>query len=175
MWGIGDVITHNIWVLIPLCALLIPIFGIAIGGWTAYLKYRSRREALETLRAFAESGKEPPAALLEAIALRGSRRDRDRDRDWDGEWPGRRSRGDWQEDIETALEVEEKEGARWGRRGVYRATRGMIWSGAVALGFFLAWNFIDRNAGFLIVAIIMSCITAASLLQVLLAVSLTRK
>lgn len=175
MWGLADVITHNIWILIPLCALLIPICGIAMGGWTSYLKYRNRREALETLRAFADSGKEPPAALLDAIATRGTRRDRDRDWDRDVDWPGRRARGDWQEDIEAAIEDEDKDRVRFGRRGVYRATRGMIWSGAVALGFFLAWGFLDRNSGFLIVAIIMSCVTAASLLQVLLALAFTRK
>lgn len=170
MWGLTDLITHNIWILIPLCALLIPIFGIAIGGWTSYLKYRNRREALETLRAFADSGKEPPAALLEAIASRGTRRDRARDADWSPP-----SRGDWQEDIEAAIDLEDKDSARWGRRGVYRATRGMIWSGAVALGFFLAWIFIDDNRGFLIVTIIMSCVTVASLMQVLLAVKMTQK
>jgi hypothetical protein len=164
---VSNIITHNIWVLIPLCALLIPIFAIAVGGWTGFLHYRYRREALETLKAYANSGKEPPEALVAALAGRRGRQEWD-----DGEWAPRAKK--WKDGIEEEFSDPERFERRR-RRRIAHDWRGFIWCSAVAAGFYMAWTFIRHSEGFLIVAIIMTCVSAASLLGAILTTALNRK
>src|SRR5689334_22340825 len=55
------------WFLAFAIVVGIPLAGILSGTFTAWLKYRYRRAALDTLKSYAASGKEPPEALIRAL------------------------------------------------------------------------------------------------------------
>ena len=69
------------WLLIPLGAFTIPLAGIALGGFAIWQDHRSRNRVLDTLKVYAQQGKEPPPELLDAL----------RDQGEDGRWKPRRS------------------------------------------------------------------------------------
>jgi len=52
--------------------LLLPLSAIAFGAFRRWLAYRARRDALDLIKTYAESGREPPAALVDRLSLRGS-------------------------------------------------------------------------------------------------------
>lgn len=47
--------------------LIFPIMGFAMGAYRSWLNYRRQRDVMEVLRAYANSGKEPPADLLVSL------------------------------------------------------------------------------------------------------------
>lgn len=47
--------------------LLFPILGFAVAFFAIYLQHRRARAVMEVVRTYAESGKEPPASLINAI------------------------------------------------------------------------------------------------------------
>lgn len=49
--------------------LIFPIFGMGIGVFAIYMAHRSKRRALDILRIYAEQGKEPPQAVIDALTL----------------------------------------------------------------------------------------------------------
>jgi len=71
------------WLLIPLGALAIPLAGIAMGAFATWQHYLSRNRALDTLKVYAQQGKEPPAELLRAVGGRSDWRGQWRDHHWD--------------------------------------------------------------------------------------------
>jgi len=76
------------WLLIPLGAFTIPLAGIAMGAFATWQHYRSRNRALDALKVYAQSGKEPPEELLRAVG--GAR-------DWKWEWQQR-----WADEVRDA-------------------------------------------------------------------------
>ena len=57
MYGLASII----WVLIPLG-------GLAVGAWAIWNGSQHKQKALEVLKVYAEQGKEPPQAVLDALA-----------------------------------------------------------------------------------------------------------
>lgn len=51
--------------------LLFPLSWIVFGAFQTWLSYRARRDALDLLKLYVESGREPPAALVERLRVRG--------------------------------------------------------------------------------------------------------
>lgn len=56
----GDLFQSYWWLLFPLA------FFVA-GGWNSFLSYQRTRAKVEVLKAYAQSGKEPPADLIRAL------------------------------------------------------------------------------------------------------------
>src|SRR5690606_10330832 len=50
--------------------LLFPLAWFIGGGWTSWLNYRARRDALKLIPTYADKGQEPPAELLRVINRR---------------------------------------------------------------------------------------------------------
>ncbi len=69
-----EIFRESPWLLIVLAAFAVPIFGMILGAWTAWLDSRQRSKALEALQAFAATGREPPPELLAAVSGRRFRR-----------------------------------------------------------------------------------------------------
>lgn len=69
-----EIFRESPWLLIVLAAFAVPIFGMVLGAWTAWLDSRQRSKALEALQAFAATGREPPPELLAAVSGRRFRR-----------------------------------------------------------------------------------------------------
>ncbi len=47
--------------------LLFPLSWFVIGGWNSWLNYRRSRDAMDLMRTYAASGKEPPPDLLKTF------------------------------------------------------------------------------------------------------------
>jgi hypothetical protein len=52
--------------------LIFPLSGIVFGAFQRWLAYRARRDALDLIRTYAETGREPPAALVARLNVRAS-------------------------------------------------------------------------------------------------------
>jgi hypothetical protein len=44
--------------------LVFPLSWMMVGAFRSWLAYRARRDAVDLLKSYAESGREPPAALV---------------------------------------------------------------------------------------------------------------
>lgn len=127
----GDLFDHYWW-------LLFPIMGFAFGGFGMWLNYKRSRDALDLIKTYAAQGKEPPEALLRAVA--GG--------EWGGDWDSRRS-----------------ERRAW-RAGPYGEIRRVVTFAALAFGFGVAaWWTGDENVrlAFGVVAIVMGIVGLGSL------------
>ncbi|HEX4179820.1 MAG TPA: hypothetical protein VHY32_03435 [Caulobacteraceae bacterium] len=69
------------WLVIFLLAMLFPLSAMVMSAWIHRDYARHRREALETLKIYANQGKEPPPEVLDALTGLG--------------WGGRRWRRNW--------------------------------------------------------------------------------
>lgn len=49
--------------------MIFPIFGMGIAVFAIWLAYSRKRKTLDLLRIYAEQGKDPPQALLDALAF----------------------------------------------------------------------------------------------------------
>ncbi|MDP3853303.1 hypothetical protein [Phenylobacterium sp.] len=130
--------------------LLFPLAAFAFGAWDRWLAYRRSQEQLDLIKTFATQGKEVPPELLKRIQ---DEEDDDEESDWSG--LGRRHRRN--------------------RLRRYRHSRGddirtVIFTGALAGAFWIASeaSLIDGTEGpFRLVALILTCISGATLLSVL--------
>jgi hypothetical protein len=165
-WG-----THW-WLIIVLLAMIFPISGMIMGAWAQHNYFRHRREALETLQIYAKQGKEPPPEVVDALTGWG----------WGG---GRRWRRRWAEAAATgtaagAARSDWSEAgaayfaaraARWRAREPFRRWHNALFMTALTTGLYLASQQIhdaviaDR---FLVAAIIVGALAAASVLSALL-------
>lgn len=50
--------------------LLFPLAWLVIGGWNAWLNERARRDTLDIIKGYAESGRDAPAGLLDRLGQR---------------------------------------------------------------------------------------------------------
>jgi hypothetical protein len=55
------------WLLIPLGAFTIPLAGIALGAMATWQHFNTRNKVLETLKRYADQGREPPPELLRQL------------------------------------------------------------------------------------------------------------
>ncbi len=101
--------TDHWWLLIPLGAFTIPLAGIALGGFAIWQDHQSRNRVLDTLKVYAQQGKEPPPELLDAL----------RDPGDDGRWKSRRS---WtSSSANAASDAAEAAGGVWNHAETIRA------------------------------------------------------
>lgn len=118
--------------------LIFPVGFMLLGAFRTWLQYRSRREALDLIKTYVASGREPPAELLSKI----SRRLHDDDEDERPRYRRRRERG-------------------WYQVVLF----GLLASGfAVAA----ATNMFGAGEAFVIVAFVLGALCAATLVQVVL-------
>jgi hypothetical protein len=120
--------------------LIFPVSFMLLGAFRAWLDYRARREALDLIKTYVASGREPPAELLNRISRRLHRDD-----DYEDERPRYRRRRE---------------------RGWYQ----VVLYGLLASGFAVAAAMDMYSAGeaFVIVAFVMGALCAATLVQVIL-------
>jgi len=62
----GDLFESYWWLLFPLAFFV-------IGGWNSFLRYQRTKAKVEVLKAYAQSGKEPPADLIRALESENDR------------------------------------------------------------------------------------------------------
>jgi hypothetical protein len=130
--------------------LLFPLGFFVFGAWDRWLVYKRSQDHLELIKAYAAQGKEPPPELVRGI--RETVLD-DTDDDYAGSRRGRRYY------------------RRYHRYGPYWQWRAFFFTGAVALGFWLASEYADlpgTEGPFRLVAIIMTCVAGANLLGAIL-------
>ncbi|MDP1632059.1 MAG: hypothetical protein Q8L66_11640 [Caulobacter sp.] len=125
--------------------LMFPLAWFVIGAWRSWLDYRGHRDTLDIIKSYANSGKEPPAGLLDKLNSPGV------DENWRGY--GRRSR-------------------RHYRRYYWRGYGGwprVVMFATLAAGFgYAAWTDIyDAGEAFTIVTFVMIAMTLASLVATL--------
>ena len=65
------------WLLLIVAWMAMWLVGILLRPLTDYMRYRERRELMDTVKTYAAQGKEPPAEVLDALN-RGRRRNRQR-------------------------------------------------------------------------------------------------
>jgi hypothetical protein len=68
--------------------LLFPLAFFVISGWNSFLSYQRTKAKVEVLKAYAQSGKEPPADLVAALDAETDRHGGWHDNDSDGESGG---------------------------------------------------------------------------------------
>jgi len=130
--------------------LLFPLAAFAFGAWDRWLAYRRSREQLELIKTYATQGKEVPPELLKRIQ---EQEDDDEESDWSG--LGRRRR---------------RNSYRRYRHSQRDDIRTVIFTGALSGAFFIAseTSLINGTEGpFRLVALILVCISGATLLSVL--------
>ncbi len=151
------------WLIILLAVFAAPIVQALFAPWRSYLRYRERRDAIEALKVYAAQGREPPPAVLDALA---SRR-------W-GPWRARAALGPAAAGVGAAsgLGAEQwvRTAERWRRREPLRRWNGAIFAGAIALGFAYAYQHVHQNADvYLVVAVIAGAMTVAGVLSAIMA------
>jgi hypothetical protein len=166
-WG-----THW-WLIIILLGMCFPLTGMIMGIWAQNNYFRHRREALETLKVYAQQGKEPPADVVDALTGWGGRR-------WRRHWSEAASTGaaasaagaaqsDWYQARAARFEAR---AARWRAREPLRRWHNAIFMSALTAGLYLATQQI-RDAviadRFLVAAIIVGALAAGSLISAVLA------
>lgn len=158
------------WLIIVLLAMIFPLAGMIMGAWAQHHYFRQRREAMDTLKIYAKQGKEPPPEVVDALS------------GWGG-WGGRRWRRRWREaevDATGGSQTDwyaarlahfEARAARWRAREPYRRWHSAFVMTALTAGLYLASQHIhdaviaDR---FMVAAIIVGALTAASVLSAVL-------
>lgn len=131
--------------------LLFPIGFFLFGAWDRWLAYKRSRDHLELIKQYAAQGKEPPPELV-----RGVQPDLNGPSGWGAPpygpppyWYGRRA---WR---------------RYYRWGPYWQWRSAFFTGAVAIGFWVASDWADipgTEHAFRLVAIILSFVAVGNLL-----------
>lgn len=130
--------------------LLFPVAAFAYGGWDRWLAYRRSREELELIKTYAAQGKDVPRELLKRMQ---EEEDDDEESDWIG--LGRR----------RARNRHRRH--RYSQRDDLRT---VIFTGALSGAFFIAAqiSIIPGAEGpFRLVALILVCISGATLISVL--------
>ena len=170
------------WLIIVLLAMIFPIWGMIMGAWVQHQYFRHRHEALETLKIYAKQGKEPPPEVVDALGGWGRR--------WRGRWrdvaagvasaaastaTSGAAQTDW---YEARAAHYAARAARWRAREPLRRWHHAILMSAVTGGLYLASQHI-RDAviadRFMIAAIIVGALAAASVLSAVLATALRPK
>ncbi|MDP3748655.1 MAG: hypothetical protein Q8Q88_16575 [Phenylobacterium sp.] len=127
--------------------LIFPLAAFAFGAWDRWLAYSRSRAHLELIKTYAAQGKEPPPELMKRIQ---EEEDDDEESDWSG--LGRRHRRNSK------------------RHSRHDDIRRVIFTGALAGAFWIAAeaSLINGTEGpFRLVALILVCISGATLLSVL--------
>jgi hypothetical protein len=153
------------WLLIVLAAMVVPIFGIIFNGFTTWLYFQHRRDALEALKTYSAQGKTPPPEIVEALS--GGRRDAG-PADWTDDFTDSWGYGDR---YARRAARQAMRAARWRYREPYRRWNGAITMVALAAGFGIASQYASRQTAdaFLLVAIIMGAVALAAVIQAVLA------
>lgn len=174
-----EIFKESPWLLIVLGAFLIPISGMLLGGWATFLEYRQKKAALDALQAYAASGREAPEELLRTV---GGKRWRGRGRhDWEAR-AELRAEGDPETDgVDVREEVRQatreardeiRAGVRrWRRNEPLRTWRRAFTWAALAGGAYIASrlaDMADTQRGFLIAAVILGAIAAATFISAIL-------
>ena len=141
------------WFFFSFWWLIFPLMGFVFGGFGMWMSHRRSQQALDILKTYAEQGKEPPPEVMQAIqgggvngpGYGGPGYGPGPYGGYGGPWGG------W--------------GARAYRWGPYWAWRRVVIFGSLAAGFgFAAWYGGGETHGpFILVAIIMGCLTVGSL------------
>lgn len=174
-----EIFQANPWLLIVLAAISVPIFGIVLGGWAAFLDYRQKKAALDALQAFAAQGRDPPPELLRAVGGGW----KNSHRDWHaraefraGDEGGNDGEGgDVREEVRGSARearAEWRAGVRrWRRNEPLRTWRRAFTWAALAGGSYAAHLLSaqqDTQRGFLIAAVILGAIAAATFISAIL-------
>jgi hypothetical protein len=135
--------------------LMFPLAFFLFGAWDRWLAYRRSRDELDLIKSYHAQGKEPPPELLRRV------RDEADDVDDFAELPRRVQRRMYRRRY------------RYGwRRGAYWEWRAAVTTGVVAAAFWAAayYEYIPGTDGvFRLVAIILTCVSAANLMFALMA------
>jgi hypothetical protein len=145
--------------------LMFPIGAFLFGAWDRWLAYRRSRDHLDLIRSYAEQGKEPPAELLRGV--NGDPMD-GFDPGHPGSPPGYPLGYAGYGMSPRHMRRAYRHYYRW---GPYAQWRGVFITGAIAAGFWWASGYSDFpgiDGGLRIVAIILTCVTAANLLVAIL-------
>src|SRR5271167_908396 len=149
------------WLIILLAVFAVPVVQALFEPWRSYLRYRERRAAIDALKVYAAQGREPPPAVLDALA---SRR-------W-GRWRARAaqaSAGAAAAGLGASIGAEQwvRRVDRWHARGRWN---GAIFAGAITAGFAYASQHVHQNADiYLVVAVIAGAMTVAAVLSAIMA------
>ena len=152
------------WIIIILAVFAVPIVQAIFEPWNRYLRYRRQKDAIDALKVYAASGREPPPAVLNALG-------------------GSRVR--WRDAAETVAQAATaRADDKWSRRQARRDARlefrmageplrrwnWAIFAGAITVGFSFAWRYAHQNNdAYLIVAVIAGALTLAGVITALLA------
>ena len=155
------------WLLVILASFTIPLAGIAMGAWTAWLYARNRRQAMETLKEYAAQGREPPKEVVDALTG-GFRRF-----DWHaGRVEDEVDRQTWYADrAERRAARFAARAERWRYRDPLRRWHWAILWGALAVGLYYASGHAHDPASadrFTVAAIVVGALAAAALLSAVL-------
>lgn len=143
------------WFFFSFWWLIFPLMGFVFGGFGMWMNHRRSQQALDILKTYAEQGKEPPPEVMQAIHGGGFNNPGYGPGGYGAGWGG-----PW--------------GGGWGWRayrwGPYWAWRRVVVFASLAAGFAAAaWYGGDEtNRAFTLVAIIMGCLTAGSLVFAIL-------
>ena len=157
------------WLFVFCLVVGIPIAGILSGVFGTWLRYRYRRAALETLKTYAASGKDPPEAVIKALTESTNPHRQDwSGHDWAREWEGKRNRANPDETAGTNGDRREWRAWRYRRRhsAVHAWKQASFWV-ALTLGFWLSAEYVaggDTQRSLTIVAIILGAVAVASTL-----------
>jgi hypothetical protein len=179
------------WIAMIAAVFGIPVVGILGSVFSAWLQYRYRRAALDTLKSYAANGREPPEALIKALTP-GPRTVHGRgDWDWDWDWghepddEPRADRGDddaqdraegrrqrFAERVDAKVQRRMWKEARWR----HRHSAGVAWQKAIfwatlGLGFWLAGTNTDRHdlaSTLVIISYILGAVAAGAVLSAIL-------
>lgn len=158
-------------VIIILAVMAIPLFGIAFGAWTTFLHFQHRREALETLKIYAQQGKTPPPEVLEALGGAGiGGAGPEVNVNVEPPWtPGLDGMGPSDRYARRAERYAWRT-ARWRAREPYRRWNGAVTLTALTVGFGFASQHATGDAAnaFMLVAIILGACAVGAVITALL-------
>jgi len=171
------------WLVFAAAALVIPVGGMIASTFTTWLHFRQRREALAALKAYADSGREPPAELVEILKAQAAGPYVNVGvRFGPGGAPGPASWSDpsspwadpamWGSDRYARRAARQAmRMARWRYREPYRRWTGVVWLAALTLGFgYAAQHSVGQTANaFLVTAIILGAATVGSVVTAVIA------
>lgn len=178
------------WLVFAVAALIIPVGGMIASTFTTWLQFRQRREALAALKAYADTGRDPPPELVEILkahagasvygpfgpygpfAQGGSTYSGAGPSAWADPASPWADPMMWGSDryarraARHAMRV-----ARWRYRAPYRRWTGVVWLVALTVGFGYASQHAMGNTGnaFLITAIILAAATVGSIVTAIIA------
>jgi hypothetical protein len=160
------------WIFATLVVVGIPIAGILSGTIATWLKYRYRRAALETLKAYAANGREPPEVLIKTLTYPSAA---DHERDWgghDAEPPETANRtADPDREARRAARRARKDWKWTYPRTAERAWREAIWWATLAGGFWAAATYVaspTAHGPLLIISYILAAVAVGSVLSAIL-------